>query len=27
VERFCDSLPEHGDELWMRYRAAMGGGE
>jgi phosphomannomutase/phosphoglucomutase len=24
VERFCDSLPEHGDELWTRYRAAMG---
>jgi phosphomannomutase len=25
VERFCDALPEVGDELWMRYRAAMGG--
>ena len=25
VERFCDALPEIGDELWMRYRAAMGG--
>ena len=25
VERFCDALPELGDELWMRYRAAMGG--
>jgi phosphomannomutase/phosphoglucomutase len=24
VERFCDALPEVGDELWMRYRAAMG---
>ncbi len=24
VERFCDALPELGDELWMRYRAAMG---
>jgi phosphomannomutase len=24
VERFCDALPEFGDELWMRYRAAMG---
>lgn len=25
VERFCDALPEIGDELWMRYRSAMGG--
>jgi phosphomannomutase len=25
VERFCDALPEHGDALWMRYRAAIGG--
>jgi phosphomannomutase/phosphoglucomutase len=24
VERFCDSLPELGDDLWQRYRAAMG---
>ena len=24
VERFCDSLPELGDDLWLRYRAAMG---
>ena len=24
VERFCDALPEFGDELWTRYRAAMG---
>jgi phosphomannomutase len=26
VERFCDALPEYGDELWMRYRAAIGSG-
>ena len=25
VERFCDTLPEFGDELWTRYRAAIGG--
>ncbi|MEN6406766.1 MAG: hypothetical protein ABFC77_09860 [Thermoguttaceae bacterium] len=25
VERFCDALPEEGDELWARYQAAMGG--
>jgi phosphomannomutase / phosphoglucomutase len=25
VERFCDALPEFGDELWTRYRAAIGG--
>ena len=24
VERFCDTLPEFGDELWTRYRAAIG---
>jgi phosphomannomutase / phosphoglucomutase len=24
VGRFCDTLPEFGDELWTRYRAAMG---
>ncbi len=24
VERFCDSLADFGDELWTRYRAAMG---
>ena len=27
VERFCDALPEVGDELWLRYRAAMGSEE
>jgi len=26
VERFCDVLPEVGDELWARYRAATGPG-
>lgn len=25
VERFCDTLGELGDELWTRYRAAIGG--
>ncbi len=25
VERFCDAIPEFGDELWTRYRAAMNG--
>ena len=25
VERFCDSLSDVGDELWTRYRVAMGG--
>jgi phosphomannomutase / phosphoglucomutase len=25
VERFCDALPDFGDELWMRYRVAVGG--
>ncbi|MEN6557257.1 MAG: hypothetical protein ABFC54_03660 [Thermoguttaceae bacterium] len=25
VERFCDALPDEGDELWARYRATMGG--
>jgi phosphomannomutase len=24
VERFCDALPDWGDEVWMRYRAALG---
>jgi phosphomannomutase/phosphoglucomutase len=24
VERFCDAMPEYGDELWTRYRAAVG---
>jgi len=24
VEHFCDSLPELGDDLWQRYRGAMG---
>lgn len=24
VERFCDMMPECGDELWGRYRAAVG---
>ena len=24
VERFCNALPELGDELWTRYRAAIG---
>ena len=28
VERFCDALPDElGEELWGRYRAAMGSGE
>ena len=27
VERFCDTLPELGDELWARYRVATGVGE
>lgn len=25
VERFCDAIPEYGDELWGRYRADVGG--
>ncbi len=25
VERFCNAIPEFGDELWTRYRAAMSG--
>jgi phosphomannomutase/phosphoglucomutase len=25
VERFCQSLPELGDDLWIAYQAAMGG--
>jgi len=25
VERFCDAMPEYGDELWGHFRAAMGG--
>jgi phosphomannomutase len=27
VERFCQSLPDLGDELWGRYRAALGAEE
>jgi len=27
VERFCDVMPEYGDELWGHFRAAMGGVE
>lgn len=27
VERFCQTLAELGDELWIRYRAAMGSDE
>jgi hypothetical protein len=27
VRRFCDALPEYGEELWGCYRAAMGGQE
>ena len=27
VERFCDAMPEYGDELLEHYRAAMGGDE
>jgi phosphomannomutase / phosphoglucomutase len=25
VERFCDTMPEYGDELWGRFKAAVGG--
>jgi phosphomannomutase / phosphoglucomutase len=25
VERFCDAMPEYGDELWGRFKAAVGG--
>ena len=27
VERFCDAMPEYGDELWGRFKAAVGGEE
>ena len=27
VERFCDAMPEYGEELWGRFRAAIGGEE
>lgn len=26
VERFCDVMSDFGDELWVRYRTAVGGG-
>jgi phosphomannomutase / phosphoglucomutase len=27
VERFCDAMPDHGDELWVRYKADVGGAD
>jgi phosphomannomutase / phosphoglucomutase len=27
VKRFCDTVPEYGDELWAHFRAAIGGEE
>jgi phosphomannomutase / phosphoglucomutase len=27
VERFCDTIPECGDELWGQYKASIGGGD
>lgn len=27
VERFCHAMPEYGDELWGRFKAAVGGEE
>jgi phosphomannomutase / phosphoglucomutase len=27
VQRFCNAMPEHGDELWTQFRAAIGGEE
>ena len=27
VERFCHTMPEYGDELWIRFKAAVGGEE
>jgi phosphomannomutase / phosphoglucomutase len=27
VERFCDAMPDYGDELWVRFKADVGGAD